>query len=325
MLYLTSLNVEILKFALLFLFSAVLLTSCSSVQTAPYTVSLPIVVKHRPERLIGAELENNRPIANYPEFPRDALLKQPASWYFVDRDGWQRLDNGLAGWTGKLWLTVKGTPPEYGEVYHPMAPPKLSAYGEWVDFVQEVVDRYAPNVETLYIEIWNEPDAPLQPLEMGGAHWGGFGPERGEDYANLVNYTTYSLRRPANVVIVAGALASTGTTFANDFISNANSIDMVSYHAYEFYPDYSFRLIGNNEYALRQLTDLPLICSETAYITYGEPTDDYIRLHNMYVEWLMFLSTADVIHYNYRRTAGSWAESQLDYGRGLELFVDRFR
>lgn len=317
-------NKIILFIIILFFLSA---CSAATIQTDIRYSYLPVINK-RP-RLIGTELENNKPIANYPEFPKNAVLKQPASWYFIENDGWARLDNALDGWHGTLWLTVKGCPynihPEYCEYDHPMSPISLHGYNAWTMFVQTIIDNYADDVETLYIEVWNEPDAPLQPLELGGAHWGGYGSQSGAEYGQLVDYTISFAEVPHNVRFVAGALVSTETEFLYNLIQTTDKMDYISAHAYEFYPTETYELCKIQGVNIHKFTRIPVVCSETAYITYGEPTANFIALHNQYMQYLLQEYDGSFIHYNYRRSAGSWAESQLDYGRGLEEFLEYFK
>jgi hypothetical protein len=166
---------------------------------------------------------------------------------------------------GPLIVGVKNSPywarcyPQYNN-----SPPNLAHLQHFNEFIQAVVDRYDPE----YIEIWNEPNAPLMhddkddynyyPSEHGD-FFGGFGGEwekpdllyEGSSgpayYAYIVNVVgRYVHDHCPGVKVLAGALANgwdretnSFNPFYYSFLSavDSESYDGLSYHAYPIYID----------------------------------------------------------------------------------------
>lgn len=254
------------------------------------TIYLPQIAC--PEPLLGARLgvQIEGRVANWlPYLIPNRLYQWPLRWWSYPNDDYDA--NALALKGHRQIITLKCVPEQY-RLWPEFAgsPPAPQHYGAFVQFAQEVIDRYKPDA----IELFNEPDVymmyanhpeffgawvgPQDTMYQGGRRYGAF--------------CAYVYPRLTGCKILAGALMMGVET--PDFLRGAMDAelmaDAISFHCY-IRTQAEFERLTTLAQSIRNLAHLPAVCTETSVLGDGSAAHeqlkaDYLRYLRERFGWL---------------------------------------
>ena len=249
-------------------------------------IYLPIVVTSG-QPILGVQVDANI-LGNEQYVIENRMYQTPARWSGLD--SWLLYNITMFG-DNPFILGTKTCPLEY-RLWEDFlgSPPKPQYYYKFGEWVSTISQEYHP----WGIEIWNEPDVPKRFSVPD--YYGSWVDDDDKFYNSGKNYgkfcgEVYDVIHNAGTKVIAGALL--GSESSLEFLSGALDArlraDYISYHTYLYMTDdfdKPFRFVEK----LRQVTNLPLILSETSIIGDGSPTHlqrqaDYLTYLRKHQYW----------------------------------------
>lgn len=266
-----------------------------------------------PARL-GVQIEGR--VADWsPYLIPNRLYQWPLRWWSYPSDDYDENAAALKG--HHQVITLKCVPPEY-RLWPEFAgsPPALDCYDAFIAFAQQVIDRYHPCA----IELFNEPevyrDFANNP-EFFGA-WVGEGEsmyQGGQRYGQFCNYV---YPRLSGCKVLAGALMMHEESL--DFLRGALDAGMrsdgLSFHCY-IGQEASFDRLQILAGELRNMTSLPLVCTETSILGDGTPAHEQRKAE--YVDYIRSGAWAHVEAANWYALDSEWIYHNDLFTDGREL------
>ena len=175
----------------------------------------------------------------------------------------------------RLVISVRNTP-LWARLYpdRECSPPQSQYWVLFRDFLLAVIDRYNPD----YIEIWNEPDTPIDVPPSSARYYGCWGTDfvSGTKFGLFVEQVSQGIDTP----IMAGGfcLCHPGDFLAGYLLINPD-IEYISFHGYAHYQQNDWDAIFLQSDRISRATDLQQFVTETSLLgdVVGEEQADYLQ------------------------------------------------